>query len=67
MRKDLEAAFSHSSDSNLRGMGWCIVLQEQNSESTFLFFSSQSSGAAALVLLHNMHHLSCDLPQDNPP
>ena len=59
MRKDLEAAFSRSSHSNLRGVGWCIILQVNF---PLLFFTI----SWPLVLLHNMHHLSCYLPQDNP-
>ena len=37
MRKDLEAVLSRSSRSNLRDVGWWLILQEQNA-STFLFF-----------------------------
>ena len=36
-------------------------------KSIFLSSSSQSPDTATSVLLHNMHHLSCDLPQDNHP
>ena len=42
-------------------------------ESHYFFFSSQSPDAAALILVHYLHHLSSDLPhlssdlpQDNP-
>ena len=33
MRKDLEAAFSRSSHSNLRGVGECVIVQGQNTSS----------------------------------
>ena len=33
MKKDFEAAFSRSSHSNLRDVGWCIILQKQNTSS----------------------------------
>ena len=34
-------------------------------ESIFLSFFLQFPGTGAAILLHNMHHLSCDLVQDN--
>ena len=66
----LEAAFSRSRHSNLRGtMYWLVhyLARAEHLESIILFLSSQSLDAVALVVLHNMHHLSCDLPQHNPP
>ena len=66
MRKDLEAAFSYSSHSNKRCGLVHYIARAEHFESTFLFFSSQSANAATIVLLHNMHHLSCELPQNNP-
>ena len=70
MRKDLEAAFNRSSHSNFRKV-WAGTLhylaRAEHLQSHFLFFSSQYPDAAALVLLHSIHHLSWDLPQDNLP
>ena len=63
--EDLEAAFSRSSPSNERCGLVHYLARAEHLESTFLFFFLQSPDAAALVLLHNMHHLSCDLPQDS--
>ena len=34
-------------------------------ESIFPSFFLQFPGTSAAILLHNMHHLSCDLIQDN--
>ena len=68
MRKDFEAAFSRSSHGRL---ATCEQVhyssRAERLESTFLSSSSQSPNVAASVLLHNMHRLSCDLPQDNQP
>ena len=68
MKKDLEAAFSRRSNSNLERCGLVHYLaRAEHLDSTFLIFSSQSPAATALVLLHTMHHISCNLLQDNPP
>ena len=40
------------------------VAKAEHLKSSFLFFSSQSLNAVALVLLHNVHRLSCEIPQD---
>ena len=44
-----------------RRVGWCIILQEQNTSSKFSSSFFISPDAAILVLLHDIHHLLCDL------
>ena len=67
MRKDFESAFSRSSHGNLWLVGRrrrCPARTEHLESvilAPFLWFPSIS----ASIRLHNMHHLSCALAQDN--
>ena len=60
----LEAVLSCSSHCNLRGVGWCSILQEQNTSSQLSSsFLHTSPDAAALVLLYNMHVFNVTFPK----
>ena len=46
------------------GQRCCLAIAE-HPESVFLPSFLQIPGVAALICVHNMHRLSCDLAQDN--